>query len=69
MGKTLIRAVLLSVYVTVSLITGKLVFKMLGLCQEIIDYLIYGVTCIVWISILSLGWILLINYINEDRHI
>lgn len=69
MGSTLIKAVLFSVYVTVSLITGKLVFKMLSGCENIIDYLFYGLVSFVWIGFLLLGWILLINYINEKRDI
>lgn len=69
MGKTLINAVLFSVYVTGSLITGKLVFKMLSGCENIVDYLFYGLVSIVWIGFLLLGWILLINYINEKRDI
>lgn len=69
MGSTLIKAVLFSVYVTVSLITGKLVFKMLSGCENIVDYLFYGLVSIVWIGFLLLGWILLINYINEKRDI
>lgn len=69
MGSILIKSVLFSVYVTVSLITGKLVFKMLSGCENIVDYLFYGLVSIVWIGFLLLGWILLINYINEKRDI
>ena len=69
MGSTLIKAVLFSVYVTASFITGKLVFKMLSGCENIVDYLFYGLVSFVWIGFLLLGWILLINYINEKRDI
>jgi hypothetical protein len=69
MKKYLLNPILYSTYVTFSLITGSAIFKMLTACSSFLDYLLYGFISAVWIGFLVLGWILLINYINEKRDI
>jgi hypothetical protein len=67
--KDIIVAILLLAYIACSVLVGKLVFKMLCGCERFGDYLFYGLLSTVWLGFLLLGWILLINYINEKRDI
>ena len=69
MKKYFLIPVLCSGYVTMSLITGSILFQILKECSSLFDYITYGFLSIVWIGFLLLGWILLINYINEERNI
>lgn len=63
------RKVLFIICFAFTLLTGKLLFSMLNDCHNIFDYIIYGIISTIWIGMLALIWILLINYINEERDI
>jgi hypothetical protein len=69
MRKYFLIPLLCSTYVTMSLLTGSVLFNILKECSGIFDYITYGFISFIWIGLLLLGWILLINYINEDRNI
>ena len=63
------RKVLFIICFAFTLLTGDLLFGMIKDCRDIFDYIMYGIISTVWVGMLALIWILLINYINEERDI